>query len=98
MVLELAVIYGLLLLIRFSCNRCPVANGIAAQTATFTIDVTSTDGCKAKDDVTVIVACNNANLNLPSAFTPDNNGNNDWFYPLTRGYRSINKFGKCNVL
>ena len=75
-----------------SCNRCPVANGIAAQTATFTIDVTSTDGCKAKDNVTVIVACNNANLNLPSAFTPNNNGRNDKFYPMTRGYKIINKF------
>jgi gliding motility-associated-like protein len=75
-----------------SCTSCPVTNGIAAFTTTYTIEVTSSDGCKAKDDVIVFVACDKANLNMPSAFTPNNDGKNDMFYPLTRGYKTINKF------
>lgn len=80
------------LLNSLSCNTCPVTNGIAAATVDFTIQVTDFNGCKAKDNVTVIVACNNSNLNLPSAFTPNNDGKNDKFYPMTRGYKTINKF------
>lgn len=75
-----------------SCISCPVTTGIAAVSTTYNIEVTSTDGCKASDNVTVLVACSDANLNLPSAFTPNNDGKNDKFYPLTRGYRMINKF------
>ncbi|MEI2737407.1 MAG: PKD domain-containing protein [Chitinophagaceae bacterium] len=75
-----------------SCTSCPVVSGVASESAKYTIDVTTADGCKAKDDVMVIVVCNKANLNLPSAFTPNNDGLNDHFYPLTRGYKMINKF------
>ena len=80
------------LLNSLSCNTCPVTNGIATATVDFTIQVTDFNGCMAKDNVTVIVACNNSNLNLPTAFTPNNDGKNDRFYPMARGYRTINKF------
>ena len=75
-----------------SCTACPVTNGIAAETVKYTIVVSNSDGCKAKDDIIVFVACNKANLNIPSAFTPNNDGRNDMFYPMTRGYKIINKF------
>jgi gliding motility-associated-like protein len=75
-----------------SCISCPVTNGIAAFSTTYNIEVVSTDGCKANDIVNILVACSDANLNLPSAFTPNNDGKNDKFYPLTRGYKVINKF------
>lgn len=75
-----------------SCITCPVVSGTALQTASYTIDVTNGFGCKSQDEVKVIVACNKANLNLPTGFTPNNDGLNDQFYPLTRGYKLINKF------
>lgn len=75
-----------------SCISCPVTNGIAAVSAIYNIEVTNTNGCKASDNVTVFVACSDANLYLPSAFTPNNDGKNDKLYPLTRGYKIINKF------
>lgn len=75
-----------------SCISCPVTSGIAAFSTIYKIEVTSTNGCKASDNITVLVACSDANLNLPSAFTPNNDGKNDKFYPLTRGYKVINKF------
>ncbi|MEZ5035744.1 MAG: PKD domain-containing protein [Chitinophagaceae bacterium] len=75
-----------------SCTTCPFPNGVAAETADYTITITSSDGCVAKDWITVIVACEKSNLNLPSAFTPNNDGLNDIFYPMTRGFKVINKF------
>lgn len=75
-----------------SCTSCPIVSGIASQTTNYSIEVSNVHGCTARDEVKIIVACSKANLLLPSAFTPDNNGTNDWFYPLTRGYRVINKF------
>ncbi len=74
-----------------SCPTCPVFAGTALETATHQIEVKNMHGCKANDDVKITVDCSKANLLLPTAFTPDNNGRNDWFFPLTRGYRTINK-------
>ena len=81
---------------RLSCTTCPVVSGTALESANYTITVANEFGCKTKDEVKVIVACNKTNLNLPSGFTPDNDGVNDLFYPLTRGYRLINKFTVYN--
>ncbi|HEV7780813.1 MAG TPA: PKD domain-containing protein [Chitinophagaceae bacterium] len=75
-----------------SCTDCPVVTGVATVSTTYLIEVTNENSCKASDEIRVIVACNKANLNLPSAFTPNNDGLNDQFYPLTRGYRIINRF------
>jgi gliding motility-associated-like protein len=75
-----------------SCTSCPITSGIAAATTIYTIEVTSPDGCKVNDDIIVFVACDKANLNMPSAFTPNNDGKNDMLYPMTRGYKIINKF------
>jgi gliding motility-associated-like protein len=74
-----------------SCSNCPTPNGIGTITDTYAIAVTSTDGCKASDTVVVYVACDKANLYVPTAFTPNNDGVNDYFLPITRGYKIINK-------
>ena len=75
-----------------SCTNCAVTSGVADVTTTYTIEVTNDVGCKAKDDITVFVACSNANLHIPSGFTPNNDGRNDMLYPLAKGYKIINKF------
>jgi gliding motility-associated-like protein len=75
-----------------SCTDCPVVSGVAAASATYRIEVTNENSCTASDEVRIIVACNKSNLNLPSGFTPNNDGRNDRFYPMTRGYSTINKF------
>ncbi|MEQ1678433.1 MAG: PKD domain-containing protein, partial [Chitinophagaceae bacterium] len=77
---------------RLSCISCPVVSGTALESTTYTINVTNGFGCKAKDEVKVIVSCSKANLNFPTGFTPNNDGRNDQFYPLTRGYKLINRF------
>lgn len=74
-----------------SCTTCPVVSGTATTTALYTIRVTDENSCEASDQVRIIVACDQSNLNVPSGFTPNNDGRNDYFYPLTRGYSTINK-------
>lgn len=75
-----------------SCNNCPQPSGTATKKQTYTIEVLSDKGCKAKDDINIILACSNSNLYVPSAFTPDKNGPNNYFYPIARGYKTIKIF------
>jgi gliding motility-associated-like protein len=72
-----------------SCLNCPSPVGVANFTETYTIDITSVNGCKATDQITVYVACSGSNLYVPTAFTPNNDGKNDLFYPQTRGFSNI---------
>ena len=75
-----------------NCTKCASPAGVALKSQTYTVQVTNANGCVAKDDVTIFVKCDQSNLLLPTAFTPDNNGLNDYFYPITRGYRVIKSF------
>jgi len=83
-----------------SCNTCPTPSGTAINSNTFLIEVTSDSGCVAKDEISIFIECKDANLLISNAFTPNNDNLNDYFYPLTRGIKSIirfsiyNRFGK----
>ena len=87
-----AAVYSWTPSLNLSCYSCPFPSGTAQVTTTYRIDVATINGCTASDAITIFVACDKANLLLPTAFTPDNNGKNDYFYPLTRGYKKITKF------
>ncbi len=78
--------------INLNCTTCPAPGGIALTSQEYRIEVTSTNGCKAADSIRVFINCLDANLLMPNAFTPNNDGRNDYFYPITRGYRSVKYF------
>jgi gliding motility-associated-like protein len=78
--------------VNLNCSNCPTPSGTALETETFNIKVTSDSGCIAKDTITIFVECKYANLLLPTAFSPNRDGKNDVFYPITRGIKSITKF------
>lgn len=77
------------------CSNCPFPTGNVPQTTLFTVTGTSADGCKDTATVRVIVNCE-GNLLLPKAFTPNNDGLNDIFYPITFGINHINHFAIYN--
>jgi gliding motility-associated-like protein len=79
-----------------SCSNCGTPSGVALESKTYTIKVKSDSGCVAKDDITIYVECAYANLFMPTAFSPNRDGKNDIYYPITRGIRVINRFSVFN--
>ncbi|MEO8569653.1 MAG: gliding motility-associated C-terminal domain-containing protein, partial [Ginsengibacter sp.] len=81
---------------QLNCTTCTSPSGIITQKETYTITVTSDSGCIAKDEITIFVECKDANLLLPTAFTPNNDNLNDVYYPLTRGVKTVLNFAIYN--
>ena len=77
---------------QLSCTTCPSPSGIALNSNLYTIEVNSDSGCVAKDSIRIIIECKDANLLMPTAFTPNGDNLNDVFYPLTRGIQTIRRF------
>jgi gliding motility-associated-like protein len=77
---------------KLSCNNCPYPFAIINESTKFTINVTSDSGCKAKDEITIYISCKNANILLPSAFSPNRDNLNDLYRPITRGIKTIEEF------
>lgn len=65
-----------------SCSDC--ANPIASPSATttYTVFVIDQNGCQASADATVMVSENCPDLYFPTMFSPNNDGNNDYFCAL----------------
>jgi gliding motility-associated-like protein len=75
-----------------SCTTC--YNPVASMTVmtTFTVDVVSEHECRASDDVKVLLYCDNSQIFIPNAFTPNGDGENDIFYPRGIGVKTIKTF------
>jgi len=82
------------------CITClnPVSKPTSA--ITYTLTAFNDDGCKAKDDVTLRLVCNNQLVFIPTAFSPNNDNLNDRFVINGSGIKSIrsiiiyNRWGK----
>ena len=72
-----------------SCINCPNPTASPKQTTSYKVMVMNAGGCVNRDEVTVFVVCNNGNIFLPNAFSPNGDGNNDVFYPRGTGLYNI---------
>lgn len=79
-----------------SCAQCPTPNGIITESTRYYIKVTSDSGCVSKDEINIRIECKGANLLLPTAFTPNQDYLNDYFYPITRGIKKVIRFAIYN--
>jgi gliding motility-associated-like protein len=75
-----------------NCIICPNPTGTALDQHKYIVLVTSTNGCIARDSIKIFVDCKDANIYMPTAFTPNGDNLNDFYYPLTRGIKNIKKF------
>lgn len=64
-----------------SCTDCPVPFANPKYSTKYKISVQDIYGCTNSNSVTVTVICNDKNFYMPNTFSPNNDGNNDIFYP-----------------
>jgi gliding motility-associated-like protein len=64
------------------------ASIIALHPGIYTLNM-NMDGCSTNDSIEIFKACY---LDIPNAFTPDNDGNNDFFLPRQLLSKSLNTF------
>lgn len=80
-----------------SCDNCfdPVARSVG-QTTTYEAIVTSNMGCIASDEVTIHVQCDGSVFTMPNTFTPNADGLNDVFWPITKGLVHVDRMSIYN--
>nr|MCU0323302.1 PKD domain-containing protein [Chitinophagaceae bacterium] len=62
---------------------------VARESITYTCVASNEGNCVTRDEVKVVVVCNNGNIFVPNTFTPNADGNNDIFYPRGKGIYTI---------
>lgn len=60
-----------------SCTDCPTPVANVKNNTTYTVTVQNIYGCTATDRISINVFCQSAQVFIPNAFTPDNDGLND---------------------
>jgi gliding motility-associated-like protein len=79
-----------------SCTDCTNPVATLNKTITYTATAYNSVGCKASDEVTYTVICDNSVLFMPNTFTPNGDGLNDTYYPIGRGISTIKRFAIYN--
>ncbi len=74
-------------------NKIPNPVGFYPESGLFryTIAIKSSYGCTIEDTVSVLVV-NQQDLFVPTSFSPNGDGKNDIFRPITAGYKSVHYF------
>lgn len=81
-------------------NNYPAISVKPNQNTDYTVEVKNKGGCSARDNITVHVICNGANVFIPNTFSPNGDGANDIFYPRGTGLfkvkslRLFNRWGE----
>lgn len=75
-----------------SCDNCPNPKGKISVTTIFTLKGTTQYGCSDSDDVQIVIFCDQSQLFIPNTFTPNGDGQNDYFYPQGKGVGKIKMF------
>jgi gliding motility-associated-like protein len=81
-----------------SCITCPNPISEPEFNTTYAIKVTNTGGCTAQDEITICLTCDDNNITMPRAFTPNSDNLNDYYYPLGKGIYKIQSFKIYNRL
>ena len=81
-----------------SCVNCPVPVAGPRSTTKYKVSVEDIYGCNNSSDITVIVVCNDKNFFIPNTFSPNNDGQNDVFYPRGTGLARVQSMRIFNRL
>lgn len=75
-----------------SCTNCATPVSTPRGDINYQVQVTSNRGCTATDEVRVTIICKGSFVQMASAFTPNGDGNNDYFNVTGRGIRLVQHF------
>jgi len=75
-----------------SCIDCPNPYIRVRNQITYFVTATNFYGCSGSDSITIKVFCENSQVFIPNAFTPDNDGRNDIFMVRASGIQEIKSF------
>jgi gliding motility-associated-like protein len=75
-----------------SCEDCTDPIATMQQTTQFTVTAVNKYGCEDSAHVTVDVLCDKSQVFMPNTFTPNGDGENDFFYPRGIGIKAITSF------
>jgi len=82
------------------CNDCPRPIAHIKNDITYSVDITTTYGCKASDSISIKVFCKSAQVFIPNAFSPDGDGVNDILMVratgivMVKSFRIFNRWGE----
>ncbi len=72
-----------------SCIDCPTPIANPKFNTNYKVTVVDDNGCRASSNIVVRVLCENRNYFIPNTFSPNNDGQNDVFYPRGRSLDRI---------
>lgn len=84
-----------------SCNNCPMPEVSVLQNVfRYKVNVSNPGGCEASDEVLVEPICKGDQVYIPNTFSPNGDGRNDVFYPMSsttitlKSLRVFNRWGQ----
>lgn len=75
-----------------SCNTCMQPVATVKNNICYTVDASNDYGCADKDTICIRTFCESAQVFIPNAFTPDNDGINDILLVRGQGIKRVKSF------
>jgi gliding motility-associated-like protein len=75
-----------------NCTDCAAPISTPEAPVTYTVTVKTAAGCTSSASVTIRLLCQQNGVYMANAFTPNFDGNNDYFYPTGTGVKLVKSF------
>ena len=78
--------------VNISCTNCATPEITALSPVKYHLYVTDKYGCTTKDSIQIMLTCSGQYIQIPNAFTPNGDGNNDFFRPIIGAAITVKSF------
>ena len=72
-----------------SCSDCPTVSFVVTRNGVYTVTAIDTNSCASEADVNVFVDHTCEQIVFPNVFSPNGDGHNDYFFPITKGMENV---------